>query len=311
MKNTIMLEVKNLTKRFGPLVGGFTAVDDVSFAMREGEIVGLLGPNGAGKTTTIQMLLGVLEPTSGTVSYFGKTLKEHREEILEKVNFSSTYTNLPWRLTVRENLTWIAQLYKMKNRKQRINEIIETFKLQDIEKKSIAQLSAGQKTRVNLAKSFINYPKILLLDEPTASMDPDIAAYLRELILERRKEHNMSIIWTSHNMAEVEEMCDRVVFINKGKVIADDTPEKLAKTIENAHVELMIRDGLQRAIAFAKEKGLTYQIDRRSIIVDVKERQIAPFLREIMEKGIRYDEISIEKPTLEDYFLEVANNEGT
>lgn len=297
-----ILEVKNLTKKFG----NFTAVNNISFSMKEGEIVGLLGPNGAGKTTTIQMLLGVLAPTSGSVSYFGKDLKTNREEILEKVNFSSTYTNLPWRLTVKENLTWVAQLYDIKKRKQRVEEIIEIFKLQDLIKKSIAQLSAGQKTRVNLAKSFVNYPKVLLLDEPTASMDPDIAKYLRDIILARKKEHTMSLIWTSHNMAEVEEMCDRVVFINKGEIIADDTPDNLAKSIENAHVALVIRDGLKRAAAFAEKKHFTYHVEKRSIVVDVKEREIAEFLRELMTKGIIYDEISIEKPTLEDYFLEAA-----
>jgi ABC-2 type transport system ATP-binding protein len=297
-----VLEVKNLTKKYG----SFTAVDDISFSIQESEIVGLLGPNGAGKTTTIQMLLGVLSPTHGEIKYFGKNFTTHREEILEKVNFSSTYTNLPWRLTVRENLMWVAYLYDFKKRKERVEEIIEIFKLHDMEKKSIAQLSAGQKTRVNLAKSFINAPKILLLDEPTASMDPDNASYLREIILVRKKEQNMSLIWTSHNMAEVEEMCDRVVFINKGKVIADDKPEVLAKSIKNAHVALVIRDGLKRAAAFAEKEKFAYHIDKRAIIVDVEEHKIANFLQKLTDKGITYDEISIEKPTLEDYFLEAA-----
>ena len=301
MKQTV-LEVQNLTKQFGT----FKAVNGVTFSMKEGEIVGLLGPNGAGKTTTIQMLLGVLSPTSGNIAYFGKNLTTHREDILEQVNFSSTYTNLPWRLTVRENLTWVSHLYRIANKKQRVDEIIELFKLQELEKKSIAQLSAGQKTRVNLAKAFVNNPKVLLLDEPTASMDPDIAQYLRDLIIERKKQYTMSIIWTSHNMAEVEEMCDRVVFINKGTVIADNTPTQLAKSIKNAHVELVIRDGLKRTEAFAKKKKLTHRIEKRSIVIDVQEQEIATFLRELMEQGIIYDEISIDKPTLEDYFLEVS-----
>ncbi len=305
MENSVLV-VENLSKNFGSSSNEFTAVDNISFSIREGGIVGLLGPNGAGKTTTIQMLLGVLAPTAGEVSYFGKNLKIHREEILEKVNFSSTYTNLPWRLTVLENFTWIAHLYDIKNRKERIDEIIEVFKLQEIVGKSIANLSTGQKTRVNLAKSFINHPQVLLLDEPTASMDPDIANYLREIILERKSQYEMSIIWTSHNMAEVEEMCDRVIFINKGKIIADDTPDKLAKTIEVCHVDLFVVDGLKRLIEFSKEKNLAYHVENRSIIIDVKEKNLAEFLREIGNKGIHYNEISIDKPTLEDYFLQVA-----
>ena len=301
MKQPI-LEVKNLSKIFG----SFTAVDAISFAIHEGEIIGLLGPNGAGKTTTIQMLLGVSLPTTGEIHYFGKELNKHREEILEKVNFSTTYTNLPWRLTVRENLTFVSYLYEITNRKERVDEIISDFKLEELAKKSMAQLSAGQRTRVNLAKAFINHPKVLLLDEPTASMDPDIATYLRELILERKKKHDMSLIWTSHNMQEVEEMCDRVIFINKGQIIADDTPDKLIGTIEMCHVELLIKDGLKRTIKYCEERKFTYRLDGRRIIIDVKEKHLAEFLRELGNKNIHYNEISIEKPTLEDYFLQMA-----
>lgn len=300
MNNNIVLEVKKLKKTFG----SFTAVDDISFNIKEGEIVGILGPNGAGKTTTIQMLLSVLTPTSGEIVYFGKNLKAHREEILEQVNFSTTYTSLPWRLTVHENLTFASYFYDITNRKKRVEEIIELFKLQDFAGKSIRQLSAGQNTRVNLAKAFLNHPKILLLDEPTASLDPDIASYLRKVILQRKKDYDMSVIWTSHNMTEVEEMCDRVVFINKGKIIADDKPEMLAKTIEIAHIELIIRDGMKRVIDYCDKNKLLYKQEKRSITVDVKEKFIAEFLRDIMDAGIVYDEISIEKPTLEDYFIQ-------
>lgn len=298
-----VLVVENLTKKFGK----FTAVDDISFLVSEGEIMGLLGPNGAGKTTTIQMLLGVLTPTEGEIIYFGKNLHNYREEILEKVNFSSTYTNLPLRLTVTENLTFISYLYDIKNRKKRVDEIIEIFKLQDFRNKIFAKLSTGQKTRVNLAKAFINHPNVLLLDEPTASMDPDIANYLRQLILQLKKDYNLAIIWTSHNMPEVEEMCDRVVFINKGKVIANDKPEKLIKSIEVCHVDLLIKDGMKRIREFCKEKDLSFRVEGRYIVIDVKDDKLAEFLRELGEKGIVYDEISINKPTLEDYFLQISN----
>jgi len=301
MKQDI-LRVTNLTKNFG----SFHAVDGISFNVARSETIGLLGPNGAGKTTTIQMLLNVLTPTRGEISYFGKDLKAHREEILEKINFSTTYTNLPWMLTVKENLTFISYLYDIKDRKQRVKDLLVDFQLEELKNKKMSQLSAGQLTRVNLAKAFINNPKVLLLDEPTASLDPDIATYLRELITKRKEEHDMSIIWTSHNMSEVEEMCDRVIFINHGKVIANDTPEKLAKTIQTAHVELLIRDGLKRMVDYCEQTKLSYLLEKRSIIVDVKELEIAGFLRDVMDKGILYDEISIDKPTLEDYFLQVS-----
>lgn len=193
-----------------------------------------------------------------------------------------------------------------KTAKKRINELIETFKLRGLENKMFTKLSAGQKTRVNLAKAFINHPQVLLLDEPTASMDPDIANYLRELILQLRKDYQLTIIWTSHNMSEVEEMCDRVIFLNKGKIIANDLPENLTRTIENCHVNLLIKDGLKRTMEFSKEKNLPFLHEGRHIVIDVKEKFLAGFLRELSDKGIIYDEISIDKPTLEDYFIQMS-----
>jgi len=300
-----ILEVENLVKQFGK----FFAVDHVSLSLNEGEILGLLGPNGAGKTTTIQMLLGVLTPTQGTVRYFGKDLTSHREEILEHLNFSSTYTTLPWELTVKENLTVISYLYRIPKRRKRLEKIAELFRLKDIWKKPTYSLSAGQMTRVNLAKAFINFPKILLLDEPTASLDPEAAQYIREFLLHQRKTFNISLILASHNMAEVEAVCDRVIFINKGKIIADDIPENLAKSIEISHVELVISDGLKRTIAYCEDTGLVCRPLGRSLTIDIHERKIAEFLRTITEMGVRYDEISIEKPTLEDYFLQMARKD--
>lgn len=299
-----ILEVKNLTKKYG----SFVAVDDISFSLQEGEILGLLGVNGAGKTTTLQMLLGVLTPTTGSIHYFGKNLQKHREEILEQVNFSSTYTNLPWRLTVKECFTFISYLYDIKDRKNRIAKILELFKIEDLAKKTIGQLSAGQRTRVNLAKAFINYPKVLLLDEPTASLDPETAKFIREFLLEHRKDFHTSIIFTSHNMSEVEELCDRIVFIDKGNVVADDKPENLSRTIEVCHVSLLIEDGLKRIVQYCEDEKRNFVIDGRHIVIDVKEKEIPTFLKDLMDKGIVYTEISIEKPSLEDYFLEVAKN---
>ncbi len=297
------LIVKNLTKKFG----NFIAVDNVSFELKEGEILGFLGPNGAGKTTTLQMLTGSLVPDSGEIEYFGKSLFTNREQILENINYSSTYTSLPWNLSVKENLTFISYFYNIKNRKKRIDEIAETFKLKDLMEKRVAQLSAGQTTRVNLAKAFVNHPKILLLDEPTASLDPEIAKYLRDFILSQRDEFKVSIIYTSHNMKEVEEICGRVMFINKGKIIANDSPLKLARKIDITQIELLPQN-IGRLTEYCKSKKLKIIVDKKYATISLKEKEVSNFLKNLTEESISYEEISINKPTLEDYFLNVALN---
>lgn len=297
------LNVKNLTKKFG----NFIAVDNVSFELKEGEILGFLGPNGAGKTTTLQMLTGSLVPDSGEIEYFGKSLFTNREQILENINYSSTYTSLPWNLSVKENLTFISYFYNIKNRKKRIDEIAETFKLKDLMEKRVAQLSAGQTTRVNLAKAFVNHPKILLLDEPTASLDPDIAKYLRDFILSQRDEFKVSIIYTSHSMKEVEEICGRVMFINKGKIIANDSPLKLARKIDITQIELLPQN-IGRLTEYCKSKKLKIIVDKKYATISLKEKEVSNFLKNLTKESISYEEISINKPTLEDYFLNVALN---
>ncbi len=296
-----ILEVKDLSKKFN----NFIAVDNISFSLKEGEILGFLGPNGAGKTTTIQMLLGILNPTKGNIYYFGKDLMKERKTIMEQVNFSSTYIELPWYLTVIECLTFVSFLYKIKNRKERLHKVIEIFKLDKILREEFGNLSAGQKTRVSLAKAFLNFPKILLLDEPTASLDPEVAQYVREFLLEEQKKFHVSLVLTSHNMAEVEEVCNRVIFINKGKIIANDTPQNLTKTIQICHIELLIPSNMILAIEYCIKKRIPHKVEGDFISIDIKEKNIALLLKDLTDRGIHYQEISIEKPTLEDYFLQV------
>jgi len=299
----VILKVDNLTKTFG----SFTAVDHISFELKEGEILGYLGPNGAGKTTTIQMLLGALTPTSGEINYFGHPLDDdHKPEIMEKINFSSTYNDLPHRLTVKEIMIYTSFLYQIDNRSERIQKIRQIFHLGNLWYKQIKELSAGQKTRVGLAKALINYPRILLLDEPTASLDPDVATYIRKFLLTQQEKFQVSILITSHNMAEIEELCDRVIFLDKGRIIADDTPINLAKTIQISHVTLMITDGMKRTQEICQQQQLSFTVEGRYITINLKEKQIPYFLKDILEKGIEYSEISIDKPSLEDYFLQVA-----
>lgn len=302
-----ILSVKSLFKRFKD----FTAVNDVSFELGEGEILGFLGPNGAGKTTTIQMLMGVLKPTSGSISYFGKDLMTNREEILEQLNFSSTYTNLPWSLTVLDNLTFVSYLYDIKDRKKQVEKVISLFKLEKLKNMQVSELSAGQTTRVNLAKAFINSPRVLLLDEPTASLDPEIAQYIRDFILEERSKTKLSILFTSHNMQEVEEVCDRVLFINNGAIIADDTPLNLARKIEFCHIQLLLSDEhMKKLKEFVTDKQYEFKQDKRRMTIKIKEKEIPLFLGRLISRKIHFEEISIEKPSLEDYFLQVAREGG-
>src|SRR5438552_3841948 len=190
-----IVQVRNLTKRFGD----FTAVDGVSFDIRQGEILGLLGPNGAGKTTTIQMLLGLITPTAGEISMFGLPFDRHREEILGRVNFSSTYVSMPQALTVEENLRVIAKLYGMDRVTARIDDIVKRLEMEEFR------------------------TKILFLDEPTASLDPDIAHKTRALIKEIRRSTGLTVLYTSHNMREMEEMSDRIIFLQRGRIVAEGT----------------------------------------------------------------------------------------
>lgn len=218
-----IVEVQDLTKRFGT----FTAVDGVSFEIRKGEILGLLGPNGAGKTTTIQMLLGLITPTSGEIRVFGLPLDRHREEILGKVNFSSTYVSMPQALTVEENLWVVARLYGLDRIESRVDDVVKRMEMEEFRTKVTRKLSSGQMTRLSLAKAFLTDPHVLFLDEPTASLDPDIADKTRSLIKEIRRTSGLTVLYTSHNMREMEEMSDRIIFLQRGRIVAEGTAEAI------------------------------------------------------------------------------------
>lgn len=228
-----ILRVTNLTKRYN----SFTAVDRVSFEVNEGEIVSLLGPNGAGKTTTIQMLLSLVSPTSGDIQVFGKNLKNHREELLSMMNFSAPYSLLPYNLTPREGLKVFAMLYGVRNHGERVNSLLEEFNLMELVDKKIGQLSTGEQMRLGVAKSFVNNPRLLLLDEPTSSLDPPTARQLRSRILKLIKESRGAVLWTSHNMREVETVSDRIIFLSRGRIVADDTPANLKQRFGEEDLE--------------------------------------------------------------------------
>jgi len=228
-----VVEVRGLTKVFKTL----KAVDDVSFDLKEGEILGLLGPNGAGKTTIIHMLLGLTTPTSGSLRAFGLDFVKHREEILRQMNFSSTYVAMPFSLTVRESLRVFARLFHVRNREDQIARLLKVFEMEDSAHRLVRHLSSGQQTRLNLAKSLINDPRVLLLDEPTASLDPDIADKTRRFLKETIRAKKMSILYTSHNMKEMEEISDRIVFLHRGRIIASGPPGEVVKRFRGKNLE--------------------------------------------------------------------------
>jgi ABC-2 type transport system ATP-binding protein len=221
----LVLSVSELCKSYGETI----AVDHINFEVRPNEIVGLLGPNGAGKTTTINMILGVLEPTGGSILIEGIDIRTRRTEALERTNFAAVYAPLPGNLTVVQNLKFFGMIYAVKHLRERIDELLEQFDLQDFRDTKCGVLSSGEQTRVGLAKAMLNRPNLLLLDEPTASLDPATAREIRNKIRECAAQGVGGVLWTSHNMYEVEEVCDRVLFLAKGKILLEGDPKTLPR----------------------------------------------------------------------------------
>lgn len=302
-----ILSVKNLKKVY-PGEPPIHAVDGISFDLSPGEILGLLGPNGSGKTTTIQMLLGTLTYTEGQITYFGKEFEPNRSEILQSVSFASTYTSLPWILTIEENLEVFGLLYGIdrKESARRFNPLLERFGIIDKKRQRVTALSAGQITRLMLVKAFFIQPKIVLLDEPTASLDPDIAKDICAFLLEQREKLGMSLLFSSHRMDEVMEICDRAIFLKSGKIIADDVPQKLAKSVSGFRVSLVIADGMKRTADIADKMGVLYSVDHKTFEVQIEENDIPTFLHAICRAEVSYANIQIREPSLDDYFLQIA-----
>lgn len=300
-----ILRVKNLYKKFtNP---EFVAVDGISFELQKGQVLGFLGPNGAGKTTTIQMLLSTMTPTSGEIIYFDKNLEKHRSEILSQVGFASTYVSLPGKLTVYENLFFYGQLYGVSRviLKERLENLLKKFDMWHLKDRRAGTLSAGQMTRVMLIKAFCIEPQVMLLDEPTASLDPDVAQEVLDFIKEQQKQQGVSILFTSHKMDEVAQICDNVLVLKKGTIIAHDTPERLASLAGLARVELIVENS-QAVIEWCSQQGIEIHAEGSVISAKFEEHAIAGFLIRLAQAGLVYHQVSIDKPTLEDYFLQIS-----
>ena len=230
---SIPLEIIGLSKIFNKK----EVVKNISFKLNKNEVIGILGPNGCGKTTTIGMILGLLKPTKGKVLINGLEIENHRVDLLDQLNFISPYIELPKKLTVKQNLEVYGRLYDVNNLKDKIDYLCEKLRLNEILNKITGELSSGQKNRVSLAKSIINDPKVLLLDEPTASLDPETGDFVRSFLEEYQKEHGTSILLASHNMSEVERLCSSVFLMNKGSIIAQGSPKKLVETHKRKNME--------------------------------------------------------------------------
>jgi ABC-2 type transport system ATP-binding protein len=246
--NTSAIAVDRLVK----IYNGNTAVDGISFRLSPGSITGLLGGNGAGKSTTIAMIMGLVMPTSGIVCVLGAQMPKERYRVLHRMNFESPYVDIPSRLTVRQNLSVFAQLYGVDDVDGRIAKLAIDLDLTELLDRPTGKLSAGQKTRVSLAKALLNRPEVLLLDEPTASLDPDTADWVRSRLEDYRREYNAAILLASHNMNEVERLCERVIIMKKGCIEDDDTPDRLLarygrETLEDVFLD--VARGRDREVA--------------------------------------------------------------
>jgi ABC-2 type transport system ATP-binding protein len=230
--------VRDLRKVYESVV----AVDGVTFSLAPGVVTALLGGNGAGKTTTISMLMGLVIPTSGEARVFGADMATERHKVLHRMNFESPYADIPRRLSVRQNLEVFARLYGVRAFRERITELAHELKLEDLLDRPYGTLSAGQRTRVSLAKALLNAPELLLLDEPTASLDPDTADWVRTKLEDFRRARGATVLLASHNMAEVERLADRVIMLEKGRIVADETPEALISRFGRRNLEEVFLD---------------------------------------------------------------------
>ena len=288
-----VLEAIHLTKRYGSTL----ALDDLCLTINRGEVVGLLGPNGAGKTTTVNLLLGVLTPTSGEVRLFGQSLARHRSELLARVNFASAYAGLPRNLTLRENLRIFAELYAVDRPDVRIAEVLEQLELTELASRTVLGLSAGQRMRTVLAKALLSRPELLLLDEPTASLDPESAERVRELLAGLPRQ-GVTLLWTSHNMAEVERACTRVVFLHRGRVFLDGPPRELARRAGEVLVRYRREDG---APADREDDGW-------QTAAVPGEMEAAALIARLQHQGGLVG-LEVRHPTLEDLFLRLAREQ--
>lgn len=301
-----ILKVENLVKNYG----SFCAVNNISFSIPKGKIIGLLGPNGAGKTTTIQILLSITLQNSGIIKYFGKDFAKERDYCLQRINFTSSFNTLVSRISVWENLLVFAKLYQVISPETKIQALAKYFEISDLLNQIYFNLSTGQKTRVNIVKSLLNDPELILMDEPTASLDPDITDKILSFIENLRESNDLSILYTSHEMDEVTRICDSVIFLDHGSIVAQDTPANLTKKIKNTLLKLVFESNKDDLEKILNRFDLSFNYEGHNTVLIKTEEKLIPKLISIISKDILFTDIEIKKPTLEDVFLQIARKDN-
>ncbi len=300
-----VIEIKNVSKKFKYNNKDFYALKDVSFEVKKGEIFGLLGPNGAGKSTIINMVVGILEPDKGYVKVFGKSIENNRD-ILEYIGFVSGESRFNWTMKTEDVLKFFSMIYgiERKESEKRISKLIKFFGLEGVANKKLGYLSTGERMRLVLAKSLVNYPKLLLLDEPTLGLDPDIAIKVREEIKRINKKFGTTVILTSHYMNEVEQLADRIAFINNGS-ISDIGTIKKVKLKHFSDYDVYIKLKHVKDSSFLKSLG--FLISKNVLHKKLKlSENISVILSILVKNGYEITDIETKKPSLEDYFVKVA-----
>ncbi len=303
------VEVKNLKKAYYYKGKKIEAVRGISFDIKKGEIFGLLGSNGAGKSTTINILAGLLSKDSGKINILGKDSNSDWEYVRNNMNISTAYYPLSSILTIDENLKVYAKLYNVKSYERRINELIKMFGLQKLRKKRVGKLSSGEQTRVALCKGLINYPKVLLLDECTVGLDPVMAERTRKIIKDFNREHKTAILFTSHYMHEVEELCDRIAFMSHGRIVSIGSSKKLKSAIKKHTVKMKVTEGREQLKKFFHQKGIDAEFLPKSIVkfeVSTKGDELYRLLNSFFQRGVKIKDLHIKRPTLDDLFKKIT-----
>tara|TARA_Y100000310_G_scaffold343416_1_gene450937 strand:+ start:1742 stop:2671 length:930 start_codon:yes stop_codon:yes gene_type:complete len=301
--------VKSLKKYFKEKGKTIKAVDNVSFSVKKGEIFGLLGPNGAGKSTTINILTGLLSRDSGSIQILGYEPEENWDYVKNKVNVSTAYYPVTEVLTVKQNLKVYGHLYNVKNLKARINELLSQFELNKISNRKVIKCSTGERTRISLCKGLINNPEVLFLDESTSGLDPDIAEKTRTLIKEYQEKNNTTILFTSHYMYEVEELCKRIAFMSDGKILTIGTSDELKKLIKDQTIEIKVIKNHKDLKKLLKDEGVDILFtEKNTIIFQVTKgsNKTYEILNKIFKAGFKLSHLHINKPTLDDIFIKIA-----
>jgi ABC-2 type transport system ATP-binding protein len=300
------LKVSNLRKNFKGKNKIVKAVDNLSFQVKKGEIFGLLGVNGAGKSTTLNMLCGLILPDSGKIEMFGKDFFKHEEELRSQINLATAYYTLSSSLTVKQNLQVYARLYNVKNASEKIKELTEKFLFTQHFNTRVRSLSSGEKTKLVLIKSLLNDPKLLFLDECTAGLDPDVAEIVRDHIIQYNKETGCTIIFTSHYMQEVEQMCNRIAFMDRGRIVKIGKAKELIAELETQNIQIHFSRQIEKAKKILKNENIKFEMPEKGVLsfhIKNREKIIYPLLEKFVKAKIPFDDLHLNKPTLEEYFI--------